>query len=75
MYPLITRKLADYLLFKEIVIRMERREHLKMDGLQEIVNIKASLNLGLSKNLPTAFPGTMPVPRPLVDNQFIPDPE
>ena len=48
LYPLITHKRADYLLFKQIFTMMERVEHLKMDKLQAIVNIRASLNLGLS---------------------------
>lgn len=41
-YPLITKKHADYLLFKRIVLMMLKKEHLTLDGLQEIVNIRAS---------------------------------
>jgi hypothetical protein len=33
-------------------------EHLKEVGLQSIINIRASLNLGLSEVLKTAFPNT-----------------
>jgi hypothetical protein len=33
-YPLITQKRADYLLFREIVMMMERGEHLNKEGLQ-----------------------------------------
>lgn len=85
-YPLITQKLADYILFKEIVLKMMQKEHLNKEGFQEIVNIRASLNLGLSENLKAAFPPlgdfftckkikTIPVSRPLVENSKIPDPE
>ena len=33
-------------------------EHLKEEGLQSIINIRASFNLGLSEVLNTAFPNT-----------------
>jgi len=47
-YPLITQKWADYQLFKRVVDLMNRKEHLtpKRCFLQEIVNIRASMNQG-----------------------------
>jgi hypothetical protein len=33
-YPLITGKQADYLLWKEVIMIIERREHLTASGLQ-----------------------------------------
>jgi hypothetical protein len=74
-YPLITQKQADYLLFREIVMIMERKEHLSKEGLQSIVNIKASLNLGLSEDLKVTFPETKPVARPVISGQKISNPE
>lgn len=74
-YPLITQKKADYLLFKDIILMMEKGEHLKKDGLLSIVKIRASLNLGLSEVLKAAFPNTIPVVRFLVSKQEIPHPE
>lgn len=65
-YPLITQKRADYLLWKSIVDLMNRKEHLTHDGLNKIVNHRASINNGLSDKLKAAFPDTKPVPRPLV---------
>jgi hypothetical protein len=47
-YPLITKKWANYLLFKEAVKLIKNKEHLTLNGLQKIVNLKASLNLGLA---------------------------
>jgi LAGLIDADG endonuclease len=47
-YLLITKKQADYLLFKEIIMLIIQGEHLNEVGLQSIINIRASLNLGLS---------------------------
>jgi len=76
-YPLITQKQADYLLFREIVVKMIEKSHLSKEGLQAIVNLKASLNLGLSDDIKVTFPDTSPVPRPVVTeaHQRIPDPE
>ncbi len=65
-YPLKTQKYADYLLFKEVVMMMQRREHLTIEGLQKIINIRASINKGLSTLLKEAFPNTVAVPRPLL---------
>lgn len=74
-YNLITQKQADYLLFKQIVTLLEQGEHLKVEGLQAIINIRASLNLGLSKVLKVAFPNTKPVARPFLPLAEIPHPE
>ena len=82
-YPLITQKKSDYLLFKQAVQVIKRKEHLTASGLQTIVNIRASLSppwlgvagqggRGLLEALKKAFPDTVPVKRPLVDNQVIP---
>lgn len=56
---------------------MERGEHLREEGLQAIINIRASLNLGLSEVLKAAFPNTIPVVRPLISQKKIeiPHPE
>ena len=67
-YNLITKKQADYLLFKKIVNLRNQKVHLTEDGLQEIVNIRASMNLGLTQELKLAFPKTQAVDRPLVNN-------
>ena len=73
-YPLKTQKLADYLLFREAVELIRNKKHLTDEGLRKIVGLKASLNLGLSDELKTAFPDTMVVSRPLVINQEISNP-
>ena len=53
---------------------MNRKEDLTAEGLQEIINIKASSNNGLSDTLQEAFPNTKPVPRPVVHSPAIIDP-
>ena len=73
-YPLMTQKLADFLLFKQALDLFSRKEHLTLSGLHKIVAIKASMNRGLSDKLKAAFPNTIPVQRPLVNNQEIRDP-
>jgi hypothetical protein len=42
--------------------------------LAKIVSIKASMNKGLSDELKLAFPDTHPLPRPLVEDPDIKDP-
>jgi hypothetical protein len=74
-YPLITQKKADFILFKQIIDKVIEGEHLSAKGLQEIVNIRASINLGLSDSLKTIFPDTVPVTRPKIENSTIPHPE
>lgn len=73
-YGLITQKWADYQLFKKGIELLKDKKHLTKEGLDKLIAIKASLNLGLSNELKTAFPKVVPVSRPIVSNQNIPDP-
>lgn len=72
-YPLLTQKAADYLLFKKAVEIVNNKAHLTHEGIEEIVNIKASMNLGLSSTLQSEFAGYTPVERPVIsyDNMII----
>ena len=45
-----------------------------MEGLRKLIAIKASMNRGLSDKLKSAFPNIIPVDRPVVIDQVIPDP-
>ena len=67
-YSLITHKRADYLLFKQAIMIMQRGEHLTVSGLEAIINIRATLNKGLTSRLIEAFPNTVAVARPQVYN-------
>jgi hypothetical protein len=71
-YPLVTEKLADYLLFSEAVKLIYNKEHLNLAGLEKVINIKASLNWGLSDQFKAVFPKSIPVSRPVVENKIIP---
>ena len=66
-FPLITKKRADFELLKRVYIKMKRKEHLTLEGLRQIVAIRASMNRGLSEKLLEAFPDVCPVVRPLVE--------
>ena len=78
-YPLLTQKAADFLLFKAIVdlIITPEKVHLTIEGLNKIINIKASLrrNTGLSQIVKSKFNHIVPVNRPLIITDNIPDPQ
>jgi hypothetical protein len=71
---LLTKKFADYKLFKEAYNLIINQEHLTIDGLNKIIAIKASMNLGLSEEIKIAFPNIIPTVRPLVKNPEIRSP-
>jgi hypothetical protein len=72
-YPLLTQKAADFFLFKQVVELFNNKAHLTVEGLNHIVNIKASMNLGLSPKLKSEFPEHRAVERPVIncDNVII----
>lgn len=72
-HSLISKKLADYLLFKEVILIMQQKGHLTESGLQKIVNLRAALNNGLSDTLKEGFPSTVTSVRPIVPESIIPD--
>lgn len=73
-FPLITKKCADFQLFKQAFELIKCKNHLTIEGLRKIVSIRASLNKGLPEELKATFPDVVPVPRPLVTDQEIKDP-
>lgn len=65
-YPLLTQKRSDFLLFKFAVHLLNDKVQASYEGLQTIINIRASMNKGLSKELWKSFPKTIPLSRPAV---------
>jgi hypothetical protein len=63
-YPLKTQKYADFLLFKKAFDIINDKKHLTIEGLHELISIRASLNKGLADRLKLAFPNIKPVVRP-----------
>lgn len=78
IYPLLTQKGGDFLLFIKVVELLKNKAHLNLEGLHKIVNIKASINLGISstkqKELINEFKIITPVARPIIFTENIPDP-
>lgn len=72
-FPLLTLKAAD-LILKQVVNLIKDKAHLTPEGLKQIVNIKASMNQGLSNMLKLEFKGYSPVERPVINTENIPDP-
>ena len=73
-HPLITQKLADYLLFKQAYELILKKEHLTVEGLEKLVAIKASMNQGLNDQLKEAFPSTVPLKKPKVLDKIVTEP-
>lgn len=73
-YPLITKKQADYTLFKSAYYLIKNKSHLTNKGILELVALKAVLNRGLSKDLGVAFPDILPALRPEVLLSKVVDP-
>jgi len=55
-YPLVTQKKVDYELFKQAIYLIKNEKHLNIDGIIQLVRIKAYMNKGLSNLLKINFP-------------------
>lgn len=71
----MTQKLSDFLLFKQVVELIINKKHLTIEGLYQIINIKASMNLGLSKVIRSNFIKINPVNKMIINTKNIPDPK
>ena len=61
MYPLLTQKLSDFKLFKKVWEIIKLKEHLNIEGILKIANIKASMNTKLEViDLPNIVPVSLP---------------
>jgi hypothetical protein len=63
-HPLQSQKRIDYVLWKQVIELMGEKAHLTAAGLEQIVSIRAAINLGLSDKLKVAFPDVKPMERP-----------
>jgi len=71
-YPLLSKKYADFVLFKS-AIDIIKQGNLTLAEITRIVAIKASMNKGLSDKLKNSFPDIVPVQRLQPNNTLIPD--
>jgi hypothetical protein len=71
-FPLVTQKLKDYMLFKEIVLIMEKGEHNTLPGLLKVLSLKVNLNKGLPESVKKEFPDIKAAILPLARELKIP---
>ena len=69
------QKRADFILWRQIIMIIERKQHLTLKGLKAIISLRANINLGITDELKDAFPEILPVKRPLIVDQYIRDPQ
>lgn len=62
-YPLITKKSSDFILFKQAFELIKIKEHLNIEGVQKLVNIRASMNRNVPDNFKDSFTSILPAPR------------
>jgi LAGLIDADG endonuclease len=70
-YPLLTQKKSDFLLFELAVNLLNNKAQASIEGLHNIISIRASMNKGLSKVLKLAFPNLVPLTKPVVHSDKI----
>ena len=63
-YNLATLKLKDYLVFKNIVLLMEKGEHKSLSSLLKIFSLRAILNKGLPSFIKAEYPDITPAVEP-----------
>ena len=49
---------------------IQSKEHLTRFGVQKIISIRASMNLGLTDSLKITFPNVIPVLRPTIKSKI-----
>ena len=72
-YPLLSKKHADFVLFKSVVNIVKERDY-SPQNILKIAAAKASINKGLSDQLKKEFSDLVPALRPQANNSLIPDP-
>ena len=71
MYPLLTKKFADFELFRQIVLILSAKGHRTEEGFLKVLSLRYNLNKGISSELIKLFPNLVPVDRPLVPEREI----
>jgi len=73
-YPLISQKHADYLIFLSAYEIIKSKNHLTPEGLNTLLELKSSSNLGLPAELKSYHSDIVPAIRPLISKSEIIDP-
>ena len=66
-YPLVSQKRADYEILKQAIELINLNKNKKKESLIKFVNIRASMNNGLSPLLKENFIEVVPIERPRVE--------
>ena len=70
-YPLLTKKFADFELFRQIILIIKNESSLSEQGFIKILNLRYYLNNGISEELKELYPNLVPVMRPEVPERKI----
>ena len=72
-YPLLTQKQTDFKLFCLIIDLINKKEHLTLEGIEKIINIRASMNKKLIDRFNKDFPNIKPIKESFIVNIDISD--
>ena len=70
-YPLLTKKYADFSLFRQIVLILNQESRLSEQGFIKVLNLRYNINNGISEELKALYPNLVPVVRPEVPTGVI----
>jgi hypothetical protein len=70
-YPLLTKKYADFELFRQIILILKDESPLSEKGFIKVLNFRYNLNNGISEELKGLYPNLEPVTRPEVPEGII----
>ena len=67
LYPLISKKKGDFLLWSKVVEIISNKNHLTEDGFLKILTYYANINRGVSKKVFSHYSDILPANKPIVD--------
>ena len=70
-YPLLTKKYADFELFRQILLIIKEETPLSEEGFIKVLNLRYNLNKGISEELKGLYPNLVPVRIPEVPEVVI----
>jgi len=67
LYPLISQKKSDFLLWSKVVEMLANKDHLNQPGFLSILSYYASINRGVSPKVQSFHPNIIPQPKPVLN--------
>lgn len=64
-FPLYTKKMADYLLFREALLLLDTKIYKYSDQFYKFVSLAQASNIGVKSRLTNLFPNVVPASRPI----------